>query len=130
MMLRLITLVVVLLAVLATSALASDFDSWTLRQIRRHKDFTRDTTSMSSAFNTANKGGRKVYHWIGYIPVEDTRVYFTSSGEPLTCVKWEKTGEWVPQWAIESLDRLETEGYIKLNTTNTSAEVSVVGGNG
>ena len=38
-MLRLMMLVVVLLAVLATSAFASDFDGWTLRQIRRHKDF-------------------------------------------------------------------------------------------
>jgi hypothetical protein len=109
---------------LATSvASAGEFDGWSLRQIRQHPDFVRDTSSMSSAFNTANPGGRRVYHWIGYIPVEDTRVYFTSYGEPLTCVLWQKSGEWVPQWAIEALDRLETDGYIKLNPAATTAEV-------
>lgn len=132
MVLRALIATLTALLLLATGAFASEFDGWTLRQIRRHPDFTRDTTSMSSAFNKAGKVGRRVYHWIGYIPSGDKRVYFTSFGEPLTAVKWEKTGEWVPEWVIEALDRLEEEGYIKLNVPGpeTSGEVSLVGGSG
>jgi len=85
---------------------------------------------MSSAFNHAGKGGKRVYHWIGYIPTGDKRVYFTSFGEGVTAVKWEKNGEWVPEWALPALDKLTDEGYIELNTTQTSAETTEVGGNG
>jgi hypothetical protein len=131
MFLRLVIATVMVTLLLSAAAAASEFDGWTLRQIRHHKDFHRDLTSMSSAFNTANKGGKRVYHWIGYIPSGDKRVYFTSFGEPLTAVKWEKTGEWVPEWALPALDKLTDEGYIKLNTTSTSApETTTVGGNG
>jgi hypothetical protein len=129
-MLRVIICAFLLLALLAGGASASEFDGWSVRKIRRHKDFHRDTTSMSSAFNHAGKGGRRVYHWIGYIPLGDKRVYFTSFGEPLTAVKWEKTGEWVPEWAQPAIDKLADEGYIELNTTETSAETTTVGGNG
>jgi hypothetical protein len=129
-MIRSLLTAAVLLLCLCSSAFASEFDGWSLRKIRRHPDFTRDTTSMSSAFNHAGKGAKRVYHWIGYIPSGDKRVYFTSFGEPLTAVKWEKTGEWVPEWTLAALDKLVDEGYIELNTTETSAEVTTVGGNG
>jgi hypothetical protein len=129
-MLRVLTTAVLLLALLATVASASEFDGWSLRKIRRHPDFKRDTTSLSSAFNHAGKGAKRVYHWIGYIPSGDTRVYFTSFGEPLTAVKWEKTGEWVPEWALPAIDKLVDEGYIELNTNTTSGEVTSVPGNG
>ena len=130
-MLRLIICTACLLGILANSAFASEFDGWSVRKIRHHKDFHRDTTSMSSAFNHAGKGGKRVYHWIGYIPSGDKRVYFDSLGEGVTAVKWEKTGEWVPEWALPALDKLTDEGYIELNTTETSApETAKVGGNG
>jgi len=131
-MLRVLTATFLLLGLLATAASASEFDGWSVRKIRHHKDFHRDTTSMSSAFNHAGKGGKRVYHWIGYIPTGDKRVYFTSHGEGVTAVKWEKTGEWVPEWALPSLDKLTDEGYIELNTTSTSAPETTTpaGGNG
>jgi len=125
---RILVATLLMLGLLGGSAAASEFDGLTLRQIRHHKGFHRDTTSMSSAFNHAGPGGKRVFHWIGYIPSGDKRVYFDSLGEGVTAVKWDKTGEWVPEWALASLDKLTDEGYIELN--KTAPDTQVVGGNG
>jgi hypothetical protein len=52
---------------------------------------------------------------VGYIAHGDKRVYFTSYGEPLTCVQWDVTGEWVPEWVVEALNRLVDEGLIRMD---------------
>jgi hypothetical protein len=109
---------------------SAQFAGMTVRQITHRKDFVRSTDSMSSALNTANPGGRRVYHWIGYVPFaeQSVRVYFTSFGEPLTAYRWERTGEYVPAWVYEALDRLVEDGYIELNATPT--ETVIVDGRG
>jgi hypothetical protein len=114
----------------AGTALASEFDGWTVRQITRHKDFVRSDYSLSSALNGGEKDAKRVYDWIGYIPSGDKRVYFTSFGEPLTTVQWERTGEWVPEWALEALERLADEGYIELNGATEDTETIVTEGRG
>ena len=107
-----ITLATVLLWV--TCALASPFDGMTVDEIRAHPDFVADDYSLSSATNSGDPDAPHVYEWIGYIPAGDNRVYFTSYGEPLTCVKWDATGEWVPEWVVVALKKLLEGGYIKL----------------
>lgn len=105
----------VALALSAQTALASNFDHMSVDEIRAHPDFVRDTLSLSSANNSGGPEGDNVYWWIGYIPDGNNRVYFTSFGEALTCVQWERTGEWVPVWVYENLERLTDEGYIVLD---------------
>ena len=110
-----ISLVVTLAGLLAASACwASDYDGLSAAKVRRLKGFVADTTSMSSATNSGDPGADHIYWWIGYIPDGDKRVYFTSFGEAETCVKWERTGEWVPEWVAENLEKLASGGYIKL----------------
>ena len=98
----------------AVLAWASPFDGLSVEEIRAHPDFVAADYCLSSATNSGDSGAGHVYWWIGYIPVDDTRIYFTSFGEPLTCVEWEATGEWVPLWVVDALDRLLAEGYIVL----------------
>lgn len=100
---------------------ASPFDGWSVRRITSHPDFVRSAYSLSSAKNHGGPDAKRVYDWIGYIPVDDTRIYFTSFGEPLTCVQWEDTGEWVPLWALDALEALEEEGYIRIDGVETPA---------
>jgi hypothetical protein len=96
----------------AALAWASPYDDLSVEEIRAQPDFVADNYSLSSATNSGESDAVWVYQWIGYIPVNDTRVYFTSFGEALTCVQWEATGEWVPLWVVDALDRLLAEGYI------------------
>lgn len=91
---------------------ASPYDDLTFEQIRAQPGFVADDYSLSSATNSGAADSGFIYQWIGYVPVDDTRVYFTSFGEALTCVQWEATGEWVPLWVVDALDRLVAEGYI------------------
>ena len=114
MLLRVLAAALILTLVWGASALASSFDDMTVEEVRAHPDFVADDYSLSGATNSGDPAAPHVYWWIGYIPDGDSRVYFTSFGEPLTCVKWEATGEWVPMWVAEALDRLLSEGYIKL----------------
>lgn len=114
MLLRALALAMMLCLLAIGSAWASKFDGMTVDQIRAHPGFVADTQSMSGATNAGDPDAPHIYWWIGYIPDGDTRVYFTSYGEPLTCVKWDKTGEWVPQWVLEALNKLVDGGYIKL----------------
>ncbi|GEM_PF-2062414 len=114
MLLRVLAGALVLVLLWGTTALASPFDGLTVEEVRAHPDFVADDYSLSSATNSGDPDAPHVYWWIGYIPDGDTRVYFTSFGEPLTCVKWEATGEWVPVWVVEALNRLLDEGYIEL----------------
>jgi hypothetical protein len=113
-MLRAISIALVIGVLMTSMALASDFDGMTVAQIKAHAGFVASTDSMSSATNAGDPGAPHIYWWIGYIPVGDKRVYFTSYGEPLTCVKWDKTGEWVPEWVVTALDKLVDGGYIIL----------------
>jgi hypothetical protein len=96
-------------------ALASDYDGLSPAKIRKLPGFVADTTSMSSATNGGDPRSKHVYWWIGYVPDGDKRVYFTSYGEALTCVLWERTGEWVPEWVAENLESLTAQGLIKLD---------------
>jgi len=96
-------------------ALAHSYEDLTVEEIRALQDFVADDYSLSSATNSGDEDAAFAYHWIGYIPHGDQRIYFTSNGESLTCVEWEATGEWVPAWVVEALDRLLNEGYIKLD---------------
>ena len=114
MLLRVLAGTLVLVLLWDTTALASPFDDLTVEEIRAHPDFVADDLSLSSATNSGDPDAPLIYWWIGYIPDGTTRVYFTSYGEPLTCVKWEATGEWVPKWVAAALDRLLAEGYLKL----------------
>jgi hypothetical protein len=98
----------------AGPALASDYDGQSVAQIKANPAFVADTTSMSSTTNSGRPDAPHIYWWIGYIPDGDKRIYFTSYGEALTCVLWERTGEWVPEWVAENLEKLASEGYIKL----------------
>ena len=86
----------------------------TVEEVRAHPDFVADDYSLSAAMNSAEDDAAPVYEWIGYIPHGDTRVYYTSFGEPLTCVEWRATGEWVPLWVVDALDKLLQDGYIKI----------------
>ena len=95
MTLRYLCVVLLLVLVWSTGAQASSYDSLSIQEIRAHPDFVADDYSLSSATNSGEPGADHVYWWIGYIPDGDKRVYFTSFGEPLTCVMWEATGEWV-----------------------------------
>jgi len=113
MIVRVVVLSVLLCLALAATALASPFDDWTAEEIFAHPDFVRSTDSMSSATNNGDPAvAENVYWWVGYIPVDDKRIYFTSFGEALTCVQWDVTGEWVPEWVVDALDRLVNEGFI------------------
>jgi hypothetical protein len=114
-MLRAIGIALVIGALMTSIALASEFDGMSVDQIKAHPGFVASTDSLSSATNAGDKDAPHIYWWIGYIPVGDQRVYFTSYGEPLTCVKWEKTGEWVPEWVVKALDKLVDGGYIVLD---------------
>jgi len=96
------------------AAWASPFDDMSIEEIKTHPDFVKDDYGLSGATNSGDPDAPHIYWWIGYIPVGDERVYFTSYGEALTCVKWEKTGEWVPAWVVDALTRLVDEGYIEL----------------
>ena len=102
-------------ALFAGAASASDYDGLSAAQARKLKGFVADTTSMSSATNSGDPAADHIYWWIGYVPDGDKRVYFTSFGEPLTCVKWERTGEWVPEWVADRLEQLAKDGYLKLD---------------
>jgi thiol-disulfide isomerase/thioredoxin len=101
---------------LVCAAQASVYDGLTVEQVRAHPQFVADTQSMSGTCNSGEIGADHVYWWIGYIPDGDRRVYFTSFGEPLTCVKWAATGEWVPEWALGSLQKLLDGKYIEIQT--------------
>jgi thiol-disulfide isomerase/thioredoxin len=116
MIVRVGGLSLVLALVLACAAQASSFDGLSVEQVRAHPQFVADTQSMNSACNSGDPGAPHVYWWIGYIPDGEKRVYFTSFGEPLTCVKWEATGEWVPEWALPALQKLLDGKYIELQT--------------
>lgn len=107
-------MVLLLLLSLCTAAAASPFDGMSVEQIRAHEDFTPDTQSMSWATNSGDPDAPHIYWWIGYIPDGDKRIYFTSYGEALTCVQWQETGEWVPMWVREALDKLVAEEIIVL----------------
>ena len=100
---------------LTVTAWASPFDDWTVDEICAHEDFVASDYSLSSATNSGDADADHVYWWIGYIPVDDKRVYFTSFGEALTCVEWKQTGEWVPEWVVKALDKLVAEGLIKFH---------------
>jgi hypothetical protein len=102
------------LALWAGPAAASDYDGLTVKQIKANPAFVADATSMSSSTNSGDPDAPHIYWWIGYIPDGDKRIYFTSYGEALTCVLWERTGEWVPEWAAVNLEKLAADGYIKL----------------
>ena len=112
---RLFCLSVLIALMMAGAALASEFDGLTVAQIKAHPGFVASDYSLSSAKNSGDPNAKHVYWWIGYIPSGDKRVYFDSFGEPLTCVKWEKTGEWEPEWDVAALDKLVDGGYIVLN---------------
>jgi len=114
MTLRYLSIALLLVLVWSSGAQASSFDGMSLAEIRGHPDFVADDYSLSSATNSGDPNADQVYWWIGYIPDGDKRVYFTSFGEPLTCVQWAATGEWVPEWVINALDKLLAEGYIEL----------------
>jgi hypothetical protein len=101
-------------ALWATGAWASSYDGLTVAQIRANPDFVVDTQSMSGALNSGAADADHIYWWIGYIPDGDKRVYFTSFGEPLTCVKWGETGEWVPEWVVDALNKLVEQGLLKI----------------
>lgn len=107
-------MVLLIMLALTGAAFASPFDGWSVDQIRGHSDFTKDTQSMSWATNSGDPDAPHIYWWIGYIPHGDQRIYFTSYGEPLTCVQWGPTGEWVPLWVRDALDRLFAEEIIVL----------------
>lgn len=115
MLLRVLVVAILLELLCSGVALASSYDGLSVEEIRARPDFVKDTYSLSSATNSGDIGADHVYEWIGYIPDGDKRVYFTSFGEPLTCVQWKATGEWVPEWVADALDRLLEEGYIKLD---------------
>lgn len=114
MTVRYLSIVLLLALVWTTGAQASSYDDMPIWEIRAHPDFVADDYSLSSATNSGESAAEHVYWWIGYIPDGEKRVYFTSFGEPLTCVQWEATGEWVPEWVVEALDKLLAEGYIEL----------------
>ena len=96
-------------------AFASDFDGWSVDKIIAHPDFHPSDQSMSQTMTSAEPGeGELIYEWIGYIELENQRVYFTKGGLSLTCVKWDRTGEWVPKWVYETLEKLAQEGWIKM----------------
>jgi hypothetical protein len=114
MRLRIAVVAILCITLFGSTALASTYDALTIKEIRAHPGFVADAYSLSSATNSGDIGADRVYEWIGYIPDGDKRVYFTSYGEPLTCVQWQATGEWVPEWVAEALDRLLEDGYIKL----------------
>lgn len=114
MLLRNLFTVLMLALVWSTGAAASSYDDMAVREIRAHPDFVADDYSLSSATNSGEPDADHVYWWIGYIPEGDKRVYFTSFGEPLTCVQWEATGEWVPEWVVDALEELLAKGYIEL----------------
>ena len=103
------------LFMLCSTAMASPFDGMTVAEIRAHDDFKADTQSMSWATNSGDPDAPHIYWWIGYIPNGDQRIYFTSYGEALTCVQWDATGEWVPLWVRDALDRLLMEDIIVLD---------------
>jgi len=115
MILRALSLALVVGALMVSTALASDFDGWSIEKIKADPGFVSSDYSLSWARNSGDVDAPHIYWWIGYIPVGDKRVYFTSFGEPLTCVEWEKTGEWVPEWVVKALDKLVDGGYIVLN---------------
>lgn len=114
MMLRGFCIAFLLVLTWCTAAAASVYDNLDVGEIRTDPDFVEDSYSLSSATSSGEIGAGLVFEWIGYIPDGDKRVYFTSFGEPLTCVQWEATGEWVPEWVVDALDRLVEEGYITL----------------
>ena len=114
MLLRYLFTVLMLVLVWCSAALASSYDGMSIEEIRAHPDFVADDYSLSSATNSGDPDAEYVYWWIGYLPDGDKRVYFTSFGEPLTCVNWKATGEWVPEWVVDALNKLLDEGYIEL----------------
>jgi hypothetical protein len=113
-MLRALTIALIIGALMTSIALASDFDHMSVDQIKANPGFVSSTDCLSGTTNSGDVDAPHIYWWIGYIPVGDKRVYFTSYGEALTCVKWEKTGEWVPEWVVAALDKLVDGGYIVL----------------
>ena len=117
MLVRIGGLSLLLAVAMVCAAWASVYDGLTVDEVRAHPDFVADTQSMSGACNSGETGADHVYWWIGYIPDGGKRVYFTSFGEPLTCVKWDATGEWVPEWVAGSLDALLDGGYIEIPST-------------
>jgi hypothetical protein len=114
MMLRAFGLAFLLVLAWYALAPASSYDEMKIWEIRAHPDFVEDNYCLSAATGSGEIGADFVYEWVGYIPDGDKRVYFTSNGEPLTCVQWQATGEWVPEWVVEALDKLLEEGYIDL----------------
>ncbi len=116
MFVRLGGLSLLLALALTCAAQASVYDGLSVEQVRAHPDFVADTQSMSCTSNSGDPGALHVYWWIGYIPDGGKRVYFNHIGEPLTCVKWDATGEWVPEWVAGSLDQLLDGGYIEIPT--------------
>lgn len=109
----------VLSIVSVTAAFASPFDGWSVDEIRAHQAFSSSDYSLSWATNSGDPGAAHIYEWIGYIPTGDQRVYFTSYGEPLTCVQWQASGEWVPLWVADALDNLLAKGLIRLDIDGT-----------
>jgi len=114
MLIRVALVSLVITVLWAAGALAGPDEPMTVDEVRAHPDFVADDYSLSSATNSGDPDADLVYWWIGYIPHGEYRVYYTSFGEPLTCVQWEATGEWVPLWVVDALDKLLKEGLIKL----------------
>lgn len=113
MILRVLVISALLCLALAFTAFASPYDDWTIDEIMASPDFVPSTQSMSQATNNGDPAeAEHVYWWVGYIPVGDKRIYFTSFGEALTCVKWDVTGEWVPEWVVDALSKLVDKGLI------------------
>jgi hypothetical protein len=110
-----ITAGAVALALSAQTAFASNYDNMSVDEIKAQPGFVKDTLSLSSTTNAGAPDADHIYWWIGYIAEGDKRIYFTSYGEALTCVKWERTGEWVPEWVAANLEKLTAGGYIVLD---------------
>lgn len=99
----------------AGAALASPFDNLSADEIFARDDFVRSTDCLSNTTNAGDPDAPHIYWWVGYIEQGGKRYYFTSYGEALTCVKWEQTGEWVPEWVVAALDKLVAAEIIKFN---------------
>lgn len=112
---KLLSVMLFFLLVFTGASFASPYDGMSVEQIRANANFKADTQSMSWTTNSAEPDAPHIYWWIGYIQDGDTRYYFTSYGEALTCVEWDRTGEWVPLWVRDALDSLFIDEVIVLD---------------
>jgi hypothetical protein len=120
---RIAVAIILGLACLQEVALASEFDGWTLNQLKEHPRFVAYDHQLAGANLAAHQqewagpGAPLTHKWIGYIVTKSKLEYpseivaIDDQGMLLTCT--DNDWDLIPSWALDAWTYLVESGYIE-----------------